>query len=192
MAAGQVLQHSFLGRVGEAKAGPGCGEDERSHSEDDLAVDASVHFALGLLRFPSVRTALRRKRRLMQLCCCEVLSRLKQLMRREVGRCANNGRTPCQTQSGTAIMPLATVRRCGLGVEPFSDNIGQSVVDDDLDLEVQISSARTAPEPARERTHRPTERRLRHAKLRRCTAEDDQGLVLRDREVGRFHSDLRI
>jgi hypothetical protein len=41
-------------------------------------------------------------------------------------------------------------------------------------------------------THRPTERRLRRAKLRRCTAEDDQALVLRDREVGRFHSDLRM
>jgi hypothetical protein len=40
---------------------------------------------------------------------CDVLRRLKQLVRREMGRCANNGRTPCRTQSDTAIMPHATV-----------------------------------------------------------------------------------
>jgi hypothetical protein len=57
------------------------------------------------------------------------------------------GRNP--TRPSCRLRPF---RRCGLGVEPFSDNIGQSVVDDDLDLEVQISSARTAPEPAREHT----------------------------------------
>jgi hypothetical protein len=52
--------------------------------------------------------------------------------------------------------------------------------------------ARQKPDTGLWATHRPTERRLRRAKLRRCTAEDDQGLVLRDREVGRFHSDLRM
>jgi hypothetical protein len=35
-AAGQVLPHSFPGRVGEAKAGLGRGEDKRSRSEDEL------------------------------------------------------------------------------------------------------------------------------------------------------------
>ena len=191
-----------------------------------------------------------RKRRLMQLCAvtsCGVLSSscaakwegAPTTAVRHVGR--NPTRPSCR---------MRPFRRCGLGAEPCSDNIGQSVVDDDLDLAVQISSPRTAaaafcvavkrivrpasralqgwiasrrppPQSAarcyatavrRPRsatpaascaseagrrgglwaTHRPTERRLRHAKLRRCTAEDDQGLVLRDREVGRFHSDLRM
>jgi hypothetical protein len=49
------------------------------------------------------------------------------------------GRNP--TRPSCRLRPF---RRCGLGVEPCSDNIGQSAVDDDLDLAVQIISARTA------------------------------------------------
>jgi hypothetical protein len=85
-----------------------------------------------------------RKRRLMQLCAvtsCGVLSSscaakwegAPTTAVRHVGR--NPTRPSCR---------MRPFRRCGLGAEPCSDNIGQSVVDDDLDLAVQISSARTA------------------------------------------------
>jgi hypothetical protein len=124
-----------------------------------------------------------RKRRLMQLCAvtsCGVLSSscaakwegAPTTAVRHVGR--NPTRPSCR---------MRPFRRCGLGAEPCSDNIGQSVVDDDLDLAVQISSARTAAAAfcvAVKRIVRPASRALQRMDCISASPSAKRGPMLRN------------
>ena len=71
-----------------------------------------------------------------------LLKRARCLMRREVGRCAHNSHTHVGRNPHRNHAACDRFAGADSSVEPFGDDVGQAVVDDDLDLNVGIPHCR--------------------------------------------------
>ena len=124
--------------MAETKTGERRIDNRKDAVEDELTFDAHPHFAAVLLELPGIKTAGRRQTQADAIVTDEVVRRQGRRPPGEIGFRADHGEANVRADPNRDHVSRDLFAKADPGVVSSSYNVGEAVVDEELDLDVRI------------------------------------------------------
>lgn len=169
-AVGDLALHEIFRDVGEAKPSQHSVHPQQAGVEHELAVDAHLHDVAALLELPGIDPAVGRQAEVDATVLGEILRLFRLAARGEIGGRADYGHPHLRPDPHRDHhVPGDLFAEAHAGVVALSDDVGEAIIDDELDLDVGTARQELCQRRPKDRLRRMLARGDAHRAGRRLT-----------------------